>query len=148
MSFVDEMYKPKPNPYIGEHQLVDNLGLISALENATLKNKDVRHFDGFYYEYNGISGDGDTGTWEINSSHYSSIDHKTSQQNIDWDVVKRIIYDQVRDANLGYKSFEVEIYEKVEERKEREKYNSPVLGRPRYRSYTAHVHCLRVKATW
>ncbi len=148
MSFVEDMYKPKPNPYTGEKMLVHNLFLEGVLKHAAEKNMNVRHFEGFFYTYNREPGDGSTSTSEINPQKYTPIDIYTSYTEIDWNVVKKLIYELVKEADIGFRTFEVQIYEKNEERQEREKYVSPILHRPRYRTYSVKVHCLWVKSAW
>lgn len=147
MSLIGELYAEKPKDYLNEKAIVHNLFLMRAVMRTIAIHKADRSFRGYYYLYNAIPGDGDSGQYEFHPTNAFPIDVYANSET-DWKMVEKLVIKEIHDADIGFRSFEVKVIEKLVQQRVQDKHVSPILGRKKYHTVTVREHWLWMKAEW
>jgi hypothetical protein len=142
MSFVDEMYKPEANLYTDEKNCVHSMYIVSAIKNAMIKNKNARKFKDWKLVF--YSSDAyDTGLDPVRADgYYDGIGVK-----LNWAVIKKLIINEVNQADLGLKTFNVSIVD-VNCTRTEDTYSLSTFGKRKYKTVSDIKHEIWVSASW
>ena len=143
MTFAEEMYKQREDSYRKEKDFVHNLFIIGLIKDAMRKNKNTRCFNNWKYAGYTEFGEGRT----CLSPDMTFWFQERINPGLNWNVIKSLIEEEVSQADLGLKTFNVTIIESNQIIKEKD-YGVDFFGRPKYKSIPVLVREISLSASW